>query len=183
MFSKKFWQSLRTWEKVLLYVTVIPFILLRITINFIIIPFAHWSWEKMKLCWYWTKIAYRRAIEWFRWVRTSPVGRKHFRRIVTSCLTGLLAISVVVCLICIRNNAEDCEVEEALDNMYTIEYHVVSGDSWWSIAYENCPSYMVVGGNRATLDYLELLYSFNEKLAEKEYLHIGDVVTIPIMPD
>ena len=183
MFSKKFWSSLKTWEKVLYYIAVLPVIMLRITVYIVALPLARWSWRQAKLAWYWTKIYYHRMMNYFRALRVSPVERAHFKRIFTVVLSVILLFATVLVAVDIRNDAERDKVATAYAARDYVDHRVVSGESWWSIAMEYCPSYMNVGGHNGDTDYLIMLQNENKELSEQEFLRIGDIVRIPVLPD
>jgi hypothetical protein len=131
----------------------------------------------------WLQYSWRRFRHWISYLRTSDVGRaefyQKFRRIVC-----VITVATAICLVLFSHvYTEKKQLSDAMAKMYTIEHTVCYGESWWSIAQENCPDYMHVGGWNSEGNYLELLYSLNAELAEQDYLRVGDVVNIPIMPE
>lgn len=184
MYTKKFWNSLSTWEKVIAYIAMMFFQITRFFIR-TAISFARWSWKQMKLGWYWTKIWWKKMTDHIRWLVNTPLGNTYLKRGAIAFFAGALLFGSIFGIIFAQKNTAYVRVDDGYARAHFVEYTVVGGDSWWGIAKEYCPSYMNVGGPDAKLDYLALLRGEeeNREISAKDFLNIGDVIIIPVMPE
>lgn len=190
MVNKEFIKSLNLFEQIVLCFCVYLFVIIAIVSNLVVAGFN----------------AVVRAIKWIRvhiaqWfdkcVRTiarngyfyslSEYNMANLRKGVAITIAFIVSISLLIGGVAIRNNIQKEKYQSAMMN---VEFEYVVGSettnvendeyhTWWDIAEEYCPSFMIISnfGEKET-NYLKLLYYYNGGAHE---LQRGEVVKVPIL--
>jgi hypothetical protein len=198
MFERKFWEKRETWEKVVLYILILPFIIARIALYLIATAveylykgfcfvgqilwsfFVEYFWIFVHACGRgWEKCKY--GILWFKDIRRNKSKQKALKRVAILTLIFVFSVSLLISFVSLRNYVEEKKVYDALEHKYCHDYYVSYGDSWWSIAAEHCPDYMYLSNSDTSVcNYLKLLYEENDGGGFD--LYPGMIVRVPYLP-